>query len=326
MNMLATTATLTMSSLEMVEFINAERKGQAAAVGAQFPSTGYAKLEHSDFMKKVPQVLGGGAGNFSDTYVHPQNGQHYPCYRLPKREACLMAMSYSYELQAKVFDRMSALALSTTLMSSSEIANLTGKEHKNVLRDIRVQLLMVLCDKEVRSMHAMHGRTMALSAFVATNSVEMFKSLLVGDGSNLSHEQNQGFRVEVDDRKYIAAIHLNQTHTLTLMTGYDVVARAKVVTRWQELEAAATPPAPALPNFADQVAAARAWADAKEAEQKVVAALELAAPNVELVERYVQSQGAMAFRKVAKLQDCDVMALACTLSSVPRASLSSRQS
>lgn len=74
------------------------------------------------------------------------------------------------------------------------------------------------------------------------------------------------------------------------------------------------------------MAAARAWADAKEAEQKVVAALELAAPNVELVERYVQSQGAMAFRQVAKLQDCDVMALACTLSSVPRASLSSWQS
>jgi hypothetical protein len=24
----------------------------------------------------------------------------YPCYRFPKREACLMAMSYSYEIQA----------------------------------------------------------------------------------------------------------------------------------------------------------------------------------------------------------------------------------
>ena len=162
---------LTMSSLEMVEFINAERKGQAAAVGSQFPSTGYAKLEHSDFMKKVPQVLGGGAGNFSDTYVHPQNGQHYPCYRLPKREACLMAMSYSYELQAKVFDRMTAL-------------------------------------------------------------------------------ENKA--------------------------------------------------APALPNFADPVAAARAWADAKEAEQKAVAALELAAPKVEFVDRYVESQGSMTFRQVAK--------------------------
>jgi hypothetical protein len=30
-------------------------------------------------------------------------------YRFPKREASLMAMSYSYELQAKVFDKMTAL-------------------------------------------------------------------------------------------------------------------------------------------------------------------------------------------------------------------------
>ena len=88
---------VTMTSLEMVEFINGQRKDGAAV------------LAHADFLKKVPQVLGGGHGNFSDTYKHPQNGQTYPCYRFPKREACLMAMSYSYDLQAKVFDRMSAL-------------------------------------------------------------------------------------------------------------------------------------------------------------------------------------------------------------------------
>ncbi|MCR4532485.1 phage antirepressor KilAC domain-containing protein [Acinetobacter venetianus] len=60
-------------------------------------------------MKKVPKVLGEGIGKFSETYIHPQNGQEYPCYRFPKREACLMAMSYSYELQAIVFDYMTKL-------------------------------------------------------------------------------------------------------------------------------------------------------------------------------------------------------------------------
>lgn len=102
-------APMTMTSLEMVDFINEDRKSRAEAEGVQFPSAGFAKLEHSDFMKKVPEVLSGGVGKFSDTYVHPQNGQTYPCYRFPKREACLMAMSYSYELQAKVFDRMTEL-------------------------------------------------------------------------------------------------------------------------------------------------------------------------------------------------------------------------
>ena len=67
------------------------------------------KEQHSDFMKKAKQVLGEGIGNFSDTYIHPQNGQPYPYLLLPEREACLMAMSYSYELQAKVYDAWQAL-------------------------------------------------------------------------------------------------------------------------------------------------------------------------------------------------------------------------
>ena len=91
------TQTVTMTSLELVEFINSQRK------------EGDAILTHADFLKKVPKVLGGGEGKFSDTYIHPQNGQTYPCYVFPKREACLMAMSYSYDLQAVVYDRMTEL-------------------------------------------------------------------------------------------------------------------------------------------------------------------------------------------------------------------------
>lgn len=94
----APTGVATMSSLEMVEFINSQRK------------QGEAVLKHKHFLTKVSQVLGeAGSAKFSATYVHPQNGQRYPCYHFPKREACLMAMSYSYDLQAKVFDRMTEL-------------------------------------------------------------------------------------------------------------------------------------------------------------------------------------------------------------------------
>lgn len=88
---------VTMSSLELVSFINASRQASEP------------ELRHDSFMAKVPKVLGKGAQNFLDTYIHPQNSQKYLRYLFPKREACLMAMSYSYELQAKVFDRMTAL-------------------------------------------------------------------------------------------------------------------------------------------------------------------------------------------------------------------------
>lgn len=104
---------ITMTSLELVDFINSEREEKAKAAGAVFPSKGHAKLRHDQFLAKVPQVLGENTSpKFlgDDTYI-AGNGAHASrqIYRFPKREACLMAMSYSYAIQAKVFDRMTEL-------------------------------------------------------------------------------------------------------------------------------------------------------------------------------------------------------------------------
>ena len=91
---------VTMSSLEIVDFINEYRaKNESNPV----------QLRHDHFMAKVPKVLGENQspiflGDYKDA-----KGRTYPCYHFPKREACLMAMSYSYELQAQVFDRMTAM-------------------------------------------------------------------------------------------------------------------------------------------------------------------------------------------------------------------------
>lgn len=98
----------TMSSLELVDFINIDRKERAHAAGVEFPSKGHAELQHNHFMAKVPEVLGDGAVKFLGTQTYGNNNTRN-VYNFPKREACLMAMSYSYELQAKVFDRMTEL-------------------------------------------------------------------------------------------------------------------------------------------------------------------------------------------------------------------------
>lgn len=103
MSMLAQTNNtdqVTMSSLEIVDFINEYRaKNESNPV----------QLRHDSFMAKVPKVLGENQspkfiGDYKDA-----KGRTYPCYYFPKREACLMAMSYSYELQAQIFDRMTAM-------------------------------------------------------------------------------------------------------------------------------------------------------------------------------------------------------------------------
>lgn len=93
----------------------------------------------------------------------------------------------------------SALATAVLTMSSREIADLTGKDHKNVIRDIRSML-----------------------------------DDLAGDGSDLSH-----VREDKDARGYTAAFHLDRELTDTLLTGYSAVLRRKVIARWHELEGGA---------------------------------------------------------------------------------------
>lgn len=102
MSQLVNMQVITMSSHQLVNMVNANRE------------EGEAEVSHGDFLKKVPKVLGECAGNFSCTYEVPgPNGgfRLAPRYLLPKREACLMAMSYSYKLQAMVYDRMTELEL-----------------------------------------------------------------------------------------------------------------------------------------------------------------------------------------------------------------------
>lgn len=89
----------TMTSLQLVKFINEDRRLVAEETGGK-----YVELEHSDFLKKVPKVLGENrCGKF---FLHRKDSQNKdrPMYILPEREATLMAMSYSYSLQAKVYD------------------------------------------------------------------------------------------------------------------------------------------------------------------------------------------------------------------------------
>ena len=83
-------------------------------------------------------------------------------------------------------------------MSSLEIAKLTGKDHKNVLRDIDTLL------KEL-------GSNLSLG----------FKSTTYKDSSGKS---NRSFELDRDS-------------SICLISGYDAVARMKIIKRWQELEA-----------------------------------------------------------------------------------------
>ena len=74
------------SSLELVALLNSLRDDSEP------------RLRHDHFVRKVPLVLGDHAGRFKDTKTAG--------YLFPRREACLMVMSYGYELQAAMLDLM----------------------------------------------------------------------------------------------------------------------------------------------------------------------------------------------------------------------------
>ncbi len=89
---------VTMSSLELVETINLVRMAEGKKV-----------QRHDHFLAKIEKHPGIDAPKFRAIYTDTM-GREKPCYYLPKRESELMVMAESLAVQAKVYDRLAALA------------------------------------------------------------------------------------------------------------------------------------------------------------------------------------------------------------------------
>lgn len=157
-------------------------------------------------------------------------------------------------------------------MTSREIAELTGKGHPEVMRDVR-NMVSKLEKADLLSL-------VKTSSYIGANGI-----------------------------KY-PQYELDKDSCLTLLLGYDVVARMKVVKRWQELEA--TKPALNLNDPKQLLGLLQNYAERTlELENKVVVQeeviaitsqqLEEAAPKVEFVDKYVEASGLLGFREVAKM-------------------------
>ena len=91
---------------------------------------------------------------------------------------------------------------------------------------------------------------------------------------------------------------LDEELTMTLVTGYNVVLRNRVIKRWKELESQLS-----LPSYAidDPIERAKKWIEEEKQKQAVIHQLEIAAPKVAFVDKYVAGNGNKTFRQVAKL-------------------------
>lgn len=126
---------------------------------------------------------------------------------------------------------VSVEAFDKEYMTSLEIAELTGKQHFHVIRDIRNILKQGVCE---------------------TN----FGLML-----NIKQLPNGGKRED-------PYFKLTKKGCLILASGYNAVLREKIINRWEELEKKERSASVAsLPDFTNPAIAARAWADQFEKNQ-----------------------------------------------------------
>jgi len=158
---------------------------------------------------------------------------------------------------------MNALTLTQTKLTitSREIADLTGKQHKHVMRDIRT----------------------LLDALSISPDLDSCAKSTTYDGK--------------DGRQY-EQYELDKDTCLTLLLGYDPAARMKVVKRWQELEAQAQQPV--LPDIPQTLPDALRLA-ADLAEQNIALEHQVAeqAPKVQGFDRIANAEGLLTLRETA---------------------------
>ena len=124
-------------------------------------------------------------------------------------------------------------------MSSREIAELTGKELSNIHRDIRAMLISLYGEEHVSRIIPEQYRNRH-AEFIRENA-DVILSTIVGDDSKRNHQDGRGFSWERDSRGYISSFDLDKTHTMTLVSGYNVQLRKRIIDRWMALEARNVP-------------------------------------------------------------------------------------
>lgn len=110
------------------------------------------------------------------------------------------------------------------------------------------------------------------------------RGVIFGNETPYTHPQNG---------QTYAEFHLSYRDTMVVVSGYSIELRARIIDRWQELEAGSVPK-----TFA---AALRLAAEQQERIEEQAKLIEHQRPAVEFVDRYVEARSDKGLREVAKI-------------------------
>lgn len=190
-------------------------------------------------------------------------------------------------------------------MSSLEIAELTGKQHSHVMRDIRNMIDSLNKSNEstsglvdYSSDYHRSDRTQYKYLSEKTQSVLLnfcFKTDNKSASEYLIYESSYKDAKGEIRNMYV----LNKKACFLLASGYDTLLRAKIIDRWEELELEKRQELPKLPRtFAE---ALRLAAEQAEQLEKQQARIEEMKPKEEFFDQVTDSKDACDMATVAKV-------------------------
>ncbi|ULH12418.1 Rha family transcriptional regulator [Serratia marcescens] len=157
-----------------------------------------------------------------------QNGRRQCPDAAEPQHAPVCKTHWDQHQKGEVMEKQMKVVNGKPMMSSREMAEITGKEVKNIHADIWNTL----------------GQLYHIEK----------------DGWDFSHHKNHnvtlidGVIACIDNRGYVSEFLLNRRHSEIQITGYDVIRRAAFIDRWEALESGKVQPRIAAPAPAPQAA------------------------------------------------------------------------
>lgn len=132
---------------------------------------------------------------------------------------------------------MADLILSKQKISSLEIAELTGKQHSNVMRDIRnmvdnIRKSNQFTSESVRKDYHREDRTQY--KYLSDTTQKELMNFAISDNASKYVITEESYKDSKGEMRCVYV--LNKKASLLLASGYDAILRAKIIDRWEELE------------------------------------------------------------------------------------------